>query len=223
MEYPRTVTAVQSLLLNYQHNYNSNRNSQPNGVKNQLMFEQHGKTGDNKGNGKDKEQRPRRNMDHITCNDCREKGHYVGNNYFPTQARLKEDAEAFRKMKQEKYYNKPPGGGYQKSFVNVKEASWSLMMGSPTKEWGKLPSTGLMFCQNSTQEVRQTESINNSVRKGDASIMHVVDTILAAVTKSGIDEMCALSATSRHATHSSTKIPLKYQRCSRWTISTCPL
>ena len=26
-EYPRMVTAVQSLLLNYQHNYNSHRNS----------------------------------------------------------------------------------------------------------------------------------------------------------------------------------------------------
>ena len=37
-EYPRMVTAVQSLLLNYQPNYNSNRNSQSNEVSNQLMF-----------------------------------------------------------------------------------------------------------------------------------------------------------------------------------------
>ena len=33
-EYPRTVTAVQSLLLNYQPNYNSYINSQSNGVSN---------------------------------------------------------------------------------------------------------------------------------------------------------------------------------------------
>ena len=51
-EYPRTVTAVQSLLLNYQPNYNSNRNSQSNEVSNQLMFAQHSKTGDKEGDGK---------------------------------------------------------------------------------------------------------------------------------------------------------------------------
>ena len=33
-EYPRTVAAVQSLILNYQPNYNSHRNSQFNGVSN---------------------------------------------------------------------------------------------------------------------------------------------------------------------------------------------
>ena len=37
-EYPRTVTAVQSILLNYQHNYSSDRNYKYNGVSNQLMF-----------------------------------------------------------------------------------------------------------------------------------------------------------------------------------------
>ena len=73
-------------------------------------------------------------MDHSTCNDCGEKVHYAGNNDCPTQARLKEDAEAFRKMKQEKSSNKPPGGGDQKALVNVKYASFSLMMGSPTNE-----------------------------------------------------------------------------------------
>ena len=45
-EYPRTVTTVQSLLLNYQPNYNSHKNSQSNGVSNQLMFAQREKTGD---------------------------------------------------------------------------------------------------------------------------------------------------------------------------------
>ena len=64
------------------------------------MFAQRGKTGDDEGDGKEKEQRPRKNMDHIACNDCGEKGHYAGNKDCPTQYRLKEDAEAFRKMKQ---------------------------------------------------------------------------------------------------------------------------
>ena len=53
------------------------------------------------------------------------------------------------------------------------------MMGSPTKEWKKLPSPGLILCQTSTQEAQKTEYINNSVRKGDSSIMHVGDTIPA--------------------------------------------
>ena len=79
-EYPRTVTLVQRLLLNYQPNYNSHRNYQSNGVSNQLMFAQRIKTGDDEGNGKEKEQRPRRNLDHVTGNDCGEKGHYAGNN-----------------------------------------------------------------------------------------------------------------------------------------------
>ena len=65
-EYPSTLNAVHSLLLNYQTNSNSNRNYQYNGVSNQLMFAQHGKTGDDEGNGKEKDQRTRRNMDHIT-------------------------------------------------------------------------------------------------------------------------------------------------------------
>ena len=45
-----------------------------------------------------------------------------------------------------------------------------------------------MFCQTSTQEVRQTKPIKNSVRKGDTSIMHVGNTILYAAADAGIDE-----------------------------------
>ena len=45
-----------------------------------------------------------------------------------------------------------------------------------------------MFYQTSTQEVLQTESINNNVRKGDVSIMHMGDTILAAAEEAEIDE-----------------------------------
>ena len=150
-EYPRKVTAVQSLLLNYQPNYNSNRNYQSNGVRNQLIFVQRGKSGDNKGNRKEKEKRPRRNMDHITCNNFWEKGHYSGNIYCPTQDNLKEDAEALCKIKQDKSSNSLPVGGYHRALVNVKYALCSLMMGSPTEEWGKPPSPGLMFYQTSTQ------------------------------------------------------------------------
>ena len=42
-EYPGTVTVLQSLLLNYQPNYNTTRQSQF--IINQLMFAQRGKTG----------------------------------------------------------------------------------------------------------------------------------------------------------------------------------
>ena len=49
-----TVAIVQSLLLNYQPNYNSNRNYQSKWVSNQLMFTQRGKTGDDKGDRKEK-------------------------------------------------------------------------------------------------------------------------------------------------------------------------
>ena len=78
-EYPRTVNAGKSLLINYQYNYNFNRNSQSKRVSNHFMFAQHGKTGENEGDGKKKEQIPSRKLDHITCNDCGEKGHYYGN------------------------------------------------------------------------------------------------------------------------------------------------
>ena len=114
VEYPRALNAVQSILLNYQPNYKSNKDSQSNGVSNQLMFAQRGKTGDDEGGRKEKEHRPRRNMDHVTCNECGEKGHYAGNNDSPNQDRLKGDAKAFREMKQEISSNKPPGGGDQK-------------------------------------------------------------------------------------------------------------
>ena len=120
------------------------------------MFAQLGKTGDDEGDEKEKKQRPRSNLDHITWNDCVEKGHYYGNSKFPTQTKLKEDAEAFRNLKQEKSSNKPPGGGDQKSLVNVKDASFNLIMGYLTKEWDEPPSPGLIIFQTSTQEVPQT-------------------------------------------------------------------
>ena len=95
-------------------------------------------------------------------------------------------------MKQEKYSNNPPGGGDQKSLVNIKDASCSLMMVSSTEEWGKLTSPGLMFCQTSTREVPQTEPINNSVNKGNTRIINVGDTILSDAAEAGIDEIFRL-------------------------------
>ena len=52
-EYPRTVIALHSLILNYQTNYNYNSQSQYQGFRNQLIFTQNGKPGDNKGETKD--------------------------------------------------------------------------------------------------------------------------------------------------------------------------
>ena len=72
-EYIRTVTAVQILLLNYQPNYNSNGKFQFQGVINQLMSTHHGKTGDDGGDTKYEKQKPRRTVEHITCNYCGEK------------------------------------------------------------------------------------------------------------------------------------------------------
>ena len=74
------------------------------------------------------------------------------------------------------------------TLVNVKDALCSLIMGSTTEEWGELPSNGFMLCQTSTQEAQQNESINNTVMKGDASIMHVGNTILAAAAEAVIDK-----------------------------------
>ena len=87
----------------------------------------------------------------ITLLEFGEKGHYSGNIDFPTQANLKEDAEALWKMKQEKSSNNLPGGGDHRALVNVKDALCSLMMVSPTEEWVKPPSPGLTFYQTSTQ------------------------------------------------------------------------
>ena len=144
-EYPRTAAEVYNILLYYQHNYKYNSNSQSNGVRNQLMFAQYGKNGDGKGDRKEKKRRPRRNLDHITCNYCGEKGQYFGNSECSTQINLKEDVEEFRKKKQEKSANKPLGGGDQKLLVNSKDALCSVMMVSPTEEWGEPQSPGLMF------------------------------------------------------------------------------
>ena len=49
VEYPNTVTAVKSLLLNYQPNYNSSRKSQYQVAGSQQMFPQRGKTWDGEG------------------------------------------------------------------------------------------------------------------------------------------------------------------------------
>ena len=69
-EYPRYVTTLQILPLNYQPNHNSNRQSKSKNFSIQVMFAQRGKTGDDAGETKDKKQKPKRNLDHITYNGC---------------------------------------------------------------------------------------------------------------------------------------------------------
>ena len=78
-KYPRTVTAVQRKSLNYQPNYNSNRQFQSQGVSNQIMLAQRGKTGDDEGKTKEDKQTPQINLDHINCKNGGEKSHYARN------------------------------------------------------------------------------------------------------------------------------------------------
>ena len=60
------------------------------------------------------------------------------------------------------------------------------MMGILTEEWDEFPSTGLMFCQTSPQEVFKMEPITDKTKeallykKRNTNVMRVVDTILAA-------------------------------------------
>ena len=76
--------------------------SQSQGVSNQLVFSQRGKTGDDEGETKEDKRNPQRNLEHITWNDCGDKGPYVVNGEWSTQVKLKEDLETFRNMKQRK-------------------------------------------------------------------------------------------------------------------------
>ena len=63
------------------------------------------------------------------------------------------------------------------------------MMVKPTKEWDDLPSSGLVVCQTSSQEVLKTEPINDKIKeallhnKGNSSVIHVGDTILYAAVE----------------------------------------
>ena len=63
-EYPSTFTAVQSLLINCQPNYDSNRQSQYQTFGNQLMFTQIGKTVDDEGEKKRIKQIPKQPWSH---------------------------------------------------------------------------------------------------------------------------------------------------------------
>ena len=83
------------------------KSSQSNGVKNRIMIVQRRKSGDDEGDGKNKDQRLRRNLDHSTCNDCVEKRHFSGNSECSNQINIKYDAEAFRNMKQENLPTSP--------------------------------------------------------------------------------------------------------------------
>ena len=62
-------------------------------------------------------------------------------------------------------------------------------MGISTKEWDDLPYPGLMFCQTSSQEVMQTETITDKTKEaflhnnGKTRVMHVEYTILPAASE----------------------------------------
>ena len=90
-------------------------------------------------------------------------------------------------MKQGKYVKKTPDRGDKKVLVNVKYALCSIIMGSPTEEWGEPPSPGLILCQTSTQEVLQTEHIKNKMKKCNVRKMRVGDTMLDAAAEAGIN------------------------------------
>ena len=60
------------------------------------------------------------------------KGHYAGNNEYPTQASLKEDAKSISKIEQENSCSNDFGGGDHKVLVKIKDASCSPMMGYHT-------------------------------------------------------------------------------------------
>ena len=72
--------------------------------------------------------------------------------------------------------------------VNIKYASCSLIMVSPSKEWYDPPYPVLNIFQTSTQDVLHTWPINDKVKKGNARIMHVGDTILSDTVEAGINE-----------------------------------
>ena len=46
--------------------------------------------------GSNRDDDPARNIGHINCNDCGEKGHYSGIRYSSVQVQLRKDAEAYR-------------------------------------------------------------------------------------------------------------------------------
>ena len=61
--------------------------------------------------------KPPKNLDHITCNDCGLKFHYTENGECSRRNNPNYDAEGFRKKKQVKYGNMPPdGGGEEKNW-----------------------------------------------------------------------------------------------------------
>ena len=95
------------------------------------MFAERGKTGYHEGE-KNRIKQKLKNLDHATCNDCGVKGHYKRSSEWSTQKYFKEDEVVLRNKKQVKSGNNPPGGGVGKKYVE--DASYSLMMGIPTKQ-----------------------------------------------------------------------------------------
>ena len=119
---------------------------------------------------------------------------YVENSECTTQTNFKEYVEALGKMKRGKYSNKPPDVvGEQNILVNVEDASCSLVLGIPTKEWYNIPFPWLMFCQTLSQEVLQMDTNTYKSQEvflynnNNSNIMLVGYTILVAEVESVID------------------------------------
>ena len=75
------------------------------------------------------------------------------------------------------------------------------MMGDPTEEWDDPPYPGLVFFQTPTQEFLQTDPINEDMKKVNAIIMRVGDTILDSAAEVNINEnWCLLDNQSAYNT-----------------------
>ena len=103
-----------------------------------------------------------------------------GNSEFPTQTILKEDTKAFSNMKQKESSNNPPGGEHERLFVQSHDGSPHQGMGQTAISWTRV-------LPNLNKKVPQTEPINNNMKKINASIVHVGNSILAAAVEAGIN------------------------------------
>ena len=63
-----------------------------------------------------------------------------------------------RRMQKNSGGEKTPDREADKTLLNVKDVSCSLMMGIPTKEWDNLPFPGTMFYQTSSHIVLKMEA-----------------------------------------------------------------
>ena len=85
------------------------------------MFTECGKSWDDEGETKYNNQKPQRNLIHITCSDCRRKG-YMGVKIIDLHRQNSNRKQKHsEKMKQEKSEKNPYDEGEQNKLVNVKD------------------------------------------------------------------------------------------------------